>query len=91
MKNLINSLFEPEVKPLKTNLVRLDKDLKPRHLIVTNIDKLHKTIEFRTECMDNSEMTTCKGKILFNQIKKYLNRFYESDIIVIKNSINLQN
>ena len=79
MKNLVNQLLDVEDKPFSTKLEKLSKDLKPRHLLLVKIDRLHKQVIFRTECLNNSEMTTCKGTILFKNIHSFVNRFIPED------------
>ncbi len=79
MKNLVNQLLEVENNTVSTKLEKLSKDLKPRHLLLVKIDRIHKQVIFRTECLNNSEMTTCKGTILFKNIQSFVNRFVPED------------
>ena len=86
MKSLYNQLFEIE-KNVKNeiSLVNLKKEgLKPRHLILEDIKK--DTIIFHTETLfSNSELNYTKGKILLNNIEKFIDRFLESDKLKILN------
>lgn len=79
MKNLVKQLLNIEDKPFSTKLEKISKDLKPRHLILLKVDRIHKNIIFRTECLNSSEMTTCKGEIKISNIYSFVNRFIEDD------------
>ena len=79
MKNLVNQLLDVEDKPFSTKLEKISKDLKPRHLLLVKIDRLHHKAIFRTECLNNSEMTLCRGEILLKNINFFLNRFLPED------------
>jgi len=79
MKNLVNQLLDVEVKQLSTKLEKISKDLKPRHLLLLKVDRIHKKVTFRTECLNSSEMTTCKGEIFLSNIKHFINRFTGED------------
>jgi len=79
MKNIVNQLFDNEVKEFSTKLEKISKDLKPRHLLLLKVDRIHKKVIFRTECLSSSEMTTCKGEIFLSNITHFINRFTPED------------
>ena len=81
MKNLFR--VEPDYSGIV--LVEVRKEMPTKLLLFINADIKNKTICFKREAHIDSEVSLCKGIIPFNQIKRVIDRFSDTDKEIINN------
>ena len=81
MKNIFR--VEPDYSGI--TLVEVRKEMPTKPLLFVNADMKNKVICFKRQSNPDSEVSLCKGIIPFNQIKRFIDRFSDTDKEIINN------